>query len=250
MKAKLIALILLVVFASCSNRPKNNLEENHLKGKITNITVSQYDAEIKFGNVVKGKVQRKSKVTFNSVGNVETTDNTYYYGAGDSAEVNHNKFRFEYDGEARNIKIISIGDPKNYSVKKYNGDLLIENDSYDGGKLTDKTKYIYNNDKLLSEINSYDKDGKFTGKEKLFKNEKGWNIAAEIYKSTGELKYKFVTTYDAEGNTITERQTAGEYPFSHTLKYSNIDSKGNWLTSIQYSKGKPIGYSERKIQYR
>ena len=250
MKYKLAFVMIFATLASCTKKQKNDLEKNNLFGDVQQITINRYGAETKFGDVVKGKLQQNVILTLNTSGNIEASDVTYYYGAADSSEVHNNKFSFQYDSEGHNVKTTSVKDPKNYTLKKYKGDLLVEEDDIDSGKLNSRTKYVYNSDNLASEINVYDGGGKFTRKRKLIYNDKGLASEIQSYKSTGELDFKFVVTYDDKGNSLTEKQTAGEYPFSTSYKYSNLDDKGNWLKLVGYNNGKPDTYTERIIKYR
>ncbi|MDB5127239.1 hypothetical protein [Mucilaginibacter sp.] len=250
MNKKSALILLLVIFTSCSKKSKSELEKSNLKGDITQLTINKYKAETKFGEIVKGKIQQHFLSKFNSFGNTEFSDITYYYGDADSAEVYNHKSSFQYDEQGHNIKTTSVSNPKKYSLKKFNGNLLIEKDDIDGKKIESKTKYVYNSDGFISEVNRYDSNGKFTGKEKHITNSKGLDTEIQIYKSTGELEYKFVVSYDDNDNVLTEKQTVGEYPFSSSYKYSNLDNKGNWLKAISYRDGKPLEYIERIIKFR
>ncbi|GGH10119.1 hypothetical protein [Mucilaginibacter phyllosphaerae] len=234
---------------SCTKKQKNDLQEGHVHGNVNEIIVNRYKAETKFGEIVKDKIQLHTVSTFNKAGNTEASDNTWYYGSADSAEVHNNKFSFQYDDKGHNNKIIIVNKPTEYTLKKYNGELLVEVDDFESGKLSSKAKYIYDSGNLLSEINRYDANGKFTGKEK-FSYANDLVSQLQVYKANGELNFKYGLTYDDNGNTLTEKQISGEYPFSHTFKYSNIDENGNWLKCISYTNGKPETYTERIIKYR
>jgi hypothetical protein len=128
--------------------------------------------------------------------------------------------------------------------------VLSEENSFENGKLETKTKYVFN-DELLAEVNIYKADGSLDGREKYGYNSQGINDEVTYYNSDNQWLHKVNSSYNNDGWLEKYHDEYKSYKVIFSQKYSDIDSKGNWLkvTSID-EKNKPSIMVERKIEYK
>lgn len=248
---KLIFFISASFLFSCNgtSRKKSDLYLENLKGKVSVVRQTTYEAEEKFGEVEKGRIKLKSVVKYNKSGFIEES--------------------LEYD---------SYGELKAKSLFKYDDNgRLIEQNNYDGyGKLYTKQKCAYNDKGVLESQTIYNSDGDMDGKfifkydenrnmnefsvadnsgeikmlTKQVNDKRGFPVEMEIFESN-TLRYKDSYAYDKEYNRITSiRYNAdGGLKDKMTFKYVSYDKKGNWLIQYEFIDEKPIKINERAIEY-
>ncbi|MBR5802753.1 MAG: hypothetical protein IKY31_00185 [Bacteroidaceae bacterium] len=147
-------------------KQKTDLDENQLKGNVAFVKYSTYEADSKFGEIVKGDLDfwGVSTIEFNEAGYITSTS------------------VFDEDGE--------LYSKENYSYKNGKLDNIIRYNSE--GKLDSKTVYKWKDDKQLSSFITYDKDGKEI--QKFIREYEGENLKSSSYYYRDELKTKDIIT--------------------------------------------------------
>jgi hypothetical protein len=243
-----LILIALLLITACSKKQSrlNDLQKNGLKGNVYKIKESTYGIEEKFGDVSKGKLLSSSISTYNDKGNIISEENI---------EVDNNTTKRDITSYGYNDKaqLISFSNTKNPTLKReylYKDDLLSEENSFENGKLETKTKYVFN-DGLLAEVNIYKADSTLDWREKYGHNSQGISDEVTYYNGDNQWLHKANSSYNKDGWLEKYHDEYKSYNVIFSQKYSDIDSKGNWLkvTSID-EKNKPSIMVERKIEYK
>ena len=259
----IVAIFSILLFSCCSNN-KYDYQEYGLNRAVKSVKVTTYEAESKFGEIVKEDITREGTylAEFNSVGNLSAI--TGFYSNGDI----ECKMTYEYNDK----------------------NLLVEKFEYGyNGELSSRTTYQYNEDALLSEMTEYDSDGnidsrltfehdgeyvtkstytsnyqdgdsfihiteiKRNGSQILEQSSitNGKLTSKEIFTNSGKFDYDYVR-YDAEGN---EKGTGHEEydKNGNLIKYeftSTTDENKNRLSIITYNKnGLPVYLKGARLEF-
>ncbi|MBS7565597.1 hypothetical protein KHS38_14385 [Mucilaginibacter sp. Bleaf8] len=270
---KLILPVLIVLtFISCKSKT-NDLKADGLKGDISSITESTYDATEKFGEPQKGRLKNTSIYKLNTDGNTveniytsmpdtiiydKITDNEDLSDGNNSAKdtiVNKKSvfttyYIFNDKGQKIELKDSKNGPVKAKLVYDDRGKCVEFNTYDDNKKLSTKQRNTYDNNNLII-AKVYDADGSL---KTLYKNkydDAGKLLHFEELSNGNKSSKKYVYTRDGNGLIITEkRYDDNELMENLAFKYRDFDSKGNWLKRLEYQDGKIIKLTERSIQYR
>jgi hypothetical protein len=265
----LLAILLLNISCNESNSQKNDLEKENLNGNVKSITVNEYQAVEKFGEIIKGErvpVDRFSpenkKIVYNQYGNLLEG----YFG-----EVE----KYQYNGKNQ---LVSIKYTTSNSVRTYKYDEknnVVEENIYNNDTLFGKTKFIYDDDGNKIEENVFNFDGSLYFKVKnRFENKK--NIESIKYDSAGKLWSISNYKYDNNGNLFFNKDVMGNYEtiskyvfdsdnnilesivtnnyssirkVKYKFKYTKYDLKRNWLEKIDFIDDIPVKICVREIIY-
>src|SRR5690554_1081903 len=161
---KLVILGLIVVFYSCNRETeKNDLQKNHLKGKVKSVREKSYVAEEKFGKIVKGNRGGSSSDTY-----------VIYDEKGNELETKS----FNHDGSLSYRSIFEYKNNKLINRKSYRGsgkldvNWIYKYDHY--GNLIEmipnkesyffRQVYVYDDNGNRIEENSFNSDGSLHSK--------------------------------------------------------------------------------------
>lgn len=266
MKKYYILLFSLLFLMSCSSNSvvENSFSSYELNQKVKSVSVLTYEAESKFGEIVKGDLAYSPWETYNAIFNQD----------GFITELTN----FDDDGDIYSKHIYT------YNEKS----LLIQLADYDEyGKLEKKQKYSYDGKKLNSLI-IYDKDGSektryeyihdgtriiegrcFEGKNLSSRFVNEYHTGKILAKQTGfdaDDKVIWEAQYDKNGRFIKQKRENltveieyNKYGLQSSIKFDDdityfeyeYDKKKNWIKRISY-KGEakePDEISERMINY-
>ena len=270
----------MLVFSSCTctNKQTYDYESYGLNCPVKSVKVNTYEAESKFGEIVKGDLARDWHylATFNEVGNLESI--TDYDDDGDLSLVT--KYKYNVNNQIAEVsyysddgdliqQIICAYDNNQITSKiyktywndeeeitelrqKWNGEQLVERISIKNGELQAIVKYPEHN-KNYAEWVEYDKDGKEISRgDETFDN--NGRVVCGNY---GELHME--TQWD-DKNLPTFLKNANLYyntvvspSLSKSIYYVEYeyDKKGNWIKQVVYEgeHKKPLTISERVITY-
>lgn len=270
----------MLVFSSCTctNKQTYDYESYGLNCPVKSVKVNTYEAESKFGEIVKGDLAWDGHylAIFNEVGNLESI--TDYDDDGDLSLVTKYKYNvnnqiaevsyYSDDGDLRqqiicaydnnqitsNIYKTYWNDEEEITEhrQKWNGEQLVERIRIKNGELQVIVKYPEHN-KNYAEWVEYDKDGKEISRgDETFDN--NGRVVCGNY---GELHME---TQWNDKNLPTFLKNANLYyntvvspSLSNSIYYVEYeyDKKGNWITQIVYEGElkKPLTISERVITY-
>lgn len=266
MKKYYILLLSLLFLMSCSSNSvvENSFSSYELNQKVKSVSVLIYEAESKFGEIVKGDLAYNPWETYNASFNKD----------GFITELTN----FDDDGDIYSKHIYTYND----------NSLLTQLADYDeDGRLEKKQKYSYDGKKLSSLI-IYDKDGSETSRfeyeydgARIIEGRcfEGKNLSSRFENEyhTGKILAK-QTSFDADGNVIYEVQydkkgrfikqksenisveiEYNEYGLRSSIKINDdityfeyeYDKKKNWIKRISYEgeAKEPDEISERVINY-
>ncbi len=276
-KILLLALSSLIVL-SCGNDKRYPYQEYGLNSPVKSIKVTTYEADSKFGEVVKGDLKWDGHylAEFNNIGNIISL--TEYDGDGDIDGVIKYKYNnddnvidvseYDEDGELDYNKLLEYNGSllsKVTSIYKYSkaDDVYVTDIFYDGETIVKET--IYYNGELMSVVKyskydeagaewiSYDKDGKEKNRGSSIFNEDNrefrYNISdKEYYEVTSNEKGLPVYLKNAElyNNTFVSYCKGAVFYIEY-----EYDKKGNWIkqTVLEGELKNPVAISERVIVY-
>lgn len=278
-KILLLALCSLIVL-SCGNDKTYSYQEYGLNRPVKSIKVTTYEAESKFGEVVKGDLKWNGHylAEFNSVGNIISL--TEYDDDGDLNGVTKYKYNnddnvidaseydedgklhynqsLEYNGSLLSKVTSTLKYSKEENVYVYEitreGETITSETTHHNGELISVVKYS-KYDKTGVEWVRYDGDGKETAKGSSLLNKDGkvtkYNLSeTEYYEVTWNEKGLPVYLKNAElhNNSYVTYNFHGESVFYIEYEY---DNKGNWIkqTVFEGEMKKPVTISERVIVY-
>ena len=275
----LIVSLIVLLASSCNSKASYDYEEYGLNCPVKSVKVTTYNAESKFGDVVKGRLASDGHylAKFNAIGNLEEIswfDDDGNLNSREICKYNDNNQLIEnsvyYDDKLEWMGTNEyIGDQRTSSISKFfgqdetsiyithhkwDGEYIIETDMLVNGELKSKTKYT-NPCKNSSEWVEYDKDGK----EVLRGYEEYNNCGRIIRRSEGdfhlEVQWNEKNLPIHLKNTRPVRNTmisyySGNDGCEYYAEYE-YDKKGNWIKQIVYEGEikKPITISERIITY-
>lgn len=276
---KKILFILCILITSCDNKA-TDLEKCELKGDVSSVKVSFYEADSKFGEIIKGdycdyytfggqvktiEFNESGYITFLSKfrknGKLEDKE-VYSYKNGQVDEINiydsngdlWRKEVQEWDKNKLLSQTIFTKDGKeDYKfIYEYENNLIKSHSTYLNGELYSKTIVTKHNGKNISEAIRYDKDGKKEDTETFtWENNQcvkytsnSMSYSREFNKSV--LAIKSENCYYIMGAI---RLSDNENVFYYEYEY---DNKDNWIKCIIYEGEvkQPHFIVERKITYR
>lgn len=231
---------------------KTDLEFRRIKGRVKSIVERRYEAVEKFGEIVEGKPDGNDLevITFDENGFTLKID----------------RFNFDYSKKLavgdfkrkeNEIEILwrdSTGSPDVRAINKLNecGN-MIEREIYDkSGKLTSKSKYIYDDKGNCIESNSYDSLGQLTWKRKEKYNDRNLCVESMVYDKSGNLSYGSKMKYDINGNMVKHLMSDenGKLYGGGPTEYKYVlDNIGNVIRSIEFRDAKPEYITNVKIEY-
>lgn len=286
MRRIILGAISFISLIACNNGNNNNnkktdLEKNNLVGKVKIVEQYNYGVMDVFGEIQKGEKQSLTKTSYNLEGYITEVIERVEDGYGFDPGVELKKMVYEYDNHKNLVKELqfsSYGEEKYFDNRSektthtYNDKgLRSESVVYDHtGKLFKKIAYKYKYDAKggyeMEEIYSFP-DGstysylyKYDEKNNVIQepnsdgfyiykyDEKQRVIEREWWYALDDFASKEIYEYDEKGNRVKEsyENSNGVPPTKYTYEY---DSHGNWIKRVSYSKGKPEGIAERKIEY-
>ena len=269
-----IVLFALLLLTSCNNSNTTSLDELNLKGRVLSVKAISYEAESKFGEIVKGDIDfsGNSLFSFNEAGMI--IDKSFYDWDGDLDR----KEISVYDEKGRISEVNEYdedGDLYAKTVFEFVDDIIVSQIRYDvDGEVEFHIKYendgrnIIRGEYIVSEYNKGDYwENKLNGSklvESISYDNKGGKGSTSTYNTNTKLvkvelpDYSIEVSYNETGDvdkTLNARFT--EHSFSiheegsvYYYEYE-YDSNNNWVKRITY-KGehkKPELITERIIKY-
>lgn len=197
---KIIYLLAIAIFSALvvnAQAKQNALSTLNIRGNVKSTDEVTFNAEKKFGDLVKGKKVSREFKTFNKSG-FRTEHLTEDYTKGKKS-----KRKYNYD--------------RNNNME--------EEELNDNGKI-EITKKIFNDRGDIIEGNTYDNKGKLTGKTKCKYNNDGLNILTDVYDGEGKLNYATESKYNKERQLVSSvsRDDAKKIKYTQTYEY---DDAGN-----------------------
>ena len=281
----LLSLVLLLI--GCSNQEKeNDWTKNELEGKVKTYNHFSYEAEKRFGKIVKGKFEEGIGGGFLRKNHKTTFDRKrhkiemYSYGSNDSSEL-ESMWIYKYNEKGYNNETNRY-DPDGGLITKRiykydeNGNMIEKIMYRADGSLRDKYVYKYDKNGNRIEKSEYNSDEELKRKYIYKYDEKGNRIEKSKYKSDGNLRYKYIYKYDEEGNSIeTSKYKSNEsLDFKFTNKFDEngnkiesnkfnsegslksewnyeyqYDEQGNWIKKVGFENGTPTYIREREFEY-
>lgn len=270
----------MILLSSCTNKQTYDYEYYGLNCPVKSVKVTTYEAESKFGEIVKGDLEWNGHylAIFNDVGNLESISN--YDDDGDLTRVEKYKYNednkvtvvasYNNDGDLdyqlmytyNNDHIESFTQKSYWNDKeeireykhKWSEEQLIETMVIENGELSTVSKYTRDSKNSLKWI-TYDKDGKEISRGDEAYNEYGQLVSRNEGELHITIKWNdkklpiFLKNAHLSNNTNISWYTTGEENTYH-VEYE-YDKKGNWIKQVVYE-GEiktPLTISERVIQY-
>jgi hypothetical protein len=277
MKMKKIYLIASIFIFGCSDKKNADLNDYELNGKVKLLVENSFEAEEKFGEIIKGKnlysyESRNHTIIFNKLGKISQEKNTisahkieYIYDDNNNLELKNsydiNKklicqeiFKYDINGnciEISNYKNLKINRLEKIKYDNFNNP--IEENAYDiSGKLTYKCKKEFKDNNLIKKM-TYLEDGNLYSVLK-YKYDKNGNETESIwYNSLGEIEEKINNKYDSN-NLLIEKTSLNSWSEGQMYKWQftyKFDKNKNWVQKIVIRDNNPILMSleERRIEY-
>ena len=197
----LFSISIAALFSSCnlldSEAPKRQGwdEDTPLYGNVESVTVTEYDREDRFGEVVRGGIHGCQKYYFNTEGDV--VEEAHYNSDGSLRE----KYTYQYDSRGNKIEQAC-----------YKSD----------GSLSSKCTYKYDSSGNKIEQAYYNSDGSLWHKYTYKYDSRGNMIEEATYDSDGSLRYKHSYKYDSSGNKIEKAEYRGEALIPRSLTVYEI----------------------------
>lgn len=248
MKFNILFAIAFASLASCTNlKKKNSLEKEGVKGSVSQITTTTYNAVEKFGEIMKGRVKSSIVDKYDRDGYNTEIDRAFFY---DYSSPSRLKVSMQYNDKHQQISYTGLGtDDKLKGVLKYDQDGNVAGvENYNENKLVSKEKIVCDDKGLERDIYDYNVNGRLTRKSSVKRDNEGRATEVVVYDSTGVVDHTQTIVYDKDGLPANEK-ISGKYGGITTYKHSRIDEHGNWLTRVVYYDGKLSSITERKIVY-
>lgn len=254
----ILSIVILVLFASCSSKEKNDVMRQGLNGSISKIMATKYIANEKFGEVIKGRLESTDVSEMNDQGNVAKEIYTTFPDPELDTILGpeyNTKSEFVTLSKFNNSgKRIALLDGKTNKVQEkyiYNEDgKIIETNFYnDEGKFSSKTKFTFERGNL-KQSNKYNSDGSLESFSKYKFNDNG--KATEAIDFTNENKLSGKSTFSYNDNLISgyKRFKGNRLTDTFTFKYIKFDDQKNWIVRYTYINNKVQFIEEQKINYR
>ncbi|CAM3696036.1 hypothetical protein MUGA111182_03605 [Mucilaginibacter galii] len=254
----LLFILFLALFASCSSNEKNDISQQGLNGSIIKITETKYVAKEKFGVVSKGRLETTDVIEVNEQGNFYKEIYTSFPDPELDTVLGpeyNTKSEFitlsKFNDKGERISILDGKTNKVGSKYIYNEDgKVIEINNYNNeGKLSSKTKFTFDEGRL-TQSNEYNSDGSLNSFTKYKMNENDKAIEAANF--TNENKLSGKTTYSFNDNLITGYKLFKDNRLTDTykFKYVKFDDHKNWTIKHISINNKIESIVEQKINYR
>ncbi|MBR1770216.1 MAG: hypothetical protein IJ748_07160 [Bacteroidales bacterium] len=276
---KIIFLISVVSFFSCSQKRETDLQKTGLKGNVKSIREITYAAFGTADTLIQGEItdnlsNENTYTVYNPQGFI--TDVFKY----DKNNIIKYKWKFYYDD----------GGEKQLSGKRYEAlDMEEDSTAYVYDKKGNPVEYLYyyaDGSLKFKILSKFDKKGNLTEEKQLdeknlvkqiskFKYSGGNLTEGRSYDKNSALQVKSVYTYDKQGNMLSVTMSdgknkpisRGEYSYNADgfvqtellkrqgytdllLEYIyTIDSQGNWIQRIMLSDNEAFQITKREIEY-
>ncbi|WP_311950838.1 hypothetical protein [Mucilaginibacter terrae] len=254
MKLILPALV-AVLFASCSSKHKTDLENQGIRGNVSKIIVSNYDASEKFGEVQKGRLKSTDVQDVNEDGNNFKNTYTSFYDHADDTIPGIKRTNDVFVSTSRfndkKQRIAELND-KNQIITKFiyndEGKVSVIN-NFNDGKLSSKAKYSFADGKLTG-LKEYNADGGLNENVKYTTDESGWVTEEQRFTTDNELKSKL--TFSIKDKLVMgyKRYIGNKLDETYEFKYPKFDDHKNWIVQYRYRNNEIEGITERKLIYK
>lgn len=220
-KQLLFALFAILVFAACSKTEdkKTGWSEYDLKGKVQNLCIKDYAAEMAFGELTKGTLKDSIIVSFSEEGKVLQV---LYYSFKDEKAETITKTIMSYAGNSTTIDRYENDTLSRKIICTYTDFGEIEKEiSYDSnGKMIWKEDYTYNEKEKLEEKNVFDDEGLWRKWKDYEYNDKGLVKKVKKYNNRGKLVEIEFYKYDEQGRLIKNKEEDEDGNVESTISYS------------------------------
>lgn len=275
MKSVLAFMLAMVVVTGINAQSKNDWYDMQLKGKVKSIKTKETHRYKKNGVFTEWEKSYSRLTQFNPTG--FRTEYTEYY-ANDSISY---KITYKYNGRDKTAELSYFDKLLKPTVKKTHklddkGRLSEILEYSRDGELDRRYAYAYDDRGNLAEVIYYKKDGTLgnkttykyddknnrtewkletpgyaTSSRKFIHDDKGNMTEETWHNGKGEIDFRFVRTYDANGNKIQELKYKGATQLLDMTKWNyEYDKKGNWIKKIDLtSDGIDFHTEERTIVY-
>lgn len=204
---KVLLTVLVTLFLSVSAQSYFNqeelIEQQSLNAKaIASFTLREIDLELNFGEVIEKDESWIQQSIFDSQGNIIEFNST---------TPNH----------------------ESNTLFKYDGQSLIETESFRNEGLVSKIEYVYDSQGNRIETLNYNANGELTTKSVSVYNTQGNQIETLNYNAEGTLVTKYIYEYDAQGNQVSDStyDSTGKIFEKRINKY---DAQGNRIEQALY----------------
>lgn len=240
----LLLSILLFAITACNNNETSvpQLKFGGMKGNVSMVKESEYDAIEKFGEIVPNVLRFITIYEFDKNGNeINTADYsddgeclykketsyengqlssiTYYDNFFMQSKITENRVIAR---EKNHIKwLCGVGTDEEYTIDVFYKGLYSKAQDKDG---------------ILAEECFYDKNGN--------------RIEQKLYNIEGELVSRCLCEFDKDNNLIKRTYYSNEESNVTTHSYPEYDKKGNWITQYTWIDGKVTNVIKREITYR
>lgn len=273
---KKLLFLLSIVLVGCNNTT-TDWDNYQLKGNVEFVKLSFYDADSKFGEIVKGDLDYLGITTieFNESGYITSTSEYYEDGDLYSKDIYSYKndkldnvikydskgdlsYKTIYNWDADNLQSVihynEDGEETFKSISEYENGNLKSYSYYRNGELVSKEIITKNNGDYVLESVSYDKDGKEIGT--IINEWKNKQIVKRRFISDEENSYSIFhnekgLAIKSENCYVTQNAIYTSEEGIYYYEYE-FDDNDNWIKCIVY-KGKikePYKLIEREIRYR
>jgi len=233
---KLILLITISSLFSCGKSNKTtDLEKQNLKGEVQKVSVREYKADKKFGDIVKGDLSNYGNYNqyLNESGNLMVSEDL-----NEKLEIG-NKWEYIRNnrGEIDEIILSSNDSVKRKWLYYYEDGILKEilrkNNS---GELELKESYVYNNSPYPDYIVNINPKGDTLGYSELRHNNDGLKLEEKTFNGQHEQNSRKTWDYNTEGSLIEMR-----YYREEGLNDVDIYEEGYIKKSVSYDEGEKTG---------
>ncbi len=232
-----------------SEKNKNDLLKDNLKGKIYSISKSVYNVIEILGESKKGDLKEKSTtkydangnqvefIQYDADGNIEWKNTYQINEEGNQKEIN----RYNPDGSLW-LKFI-------YKLNELGNDIEM-NEYLGNGILYSKSVYKYDEKGNKMERNEFNSNGNLKSKDIYKFDDFGNQIEWNWYDSNYKLICKTTSKYDKNKNEIENKYILFSGSREHKLIYKYVyDDLTNWIIKLEYEDDKPQVITERQIEY-
>jgi len=247
----LLPFLILCGFMAPEKGPKNDLQNDNLKGAVKTLTESAYKATYgDSGKAGKGNFEHKYVSSYDKSGFLK---GSIGYNADKTIS---DKTTCTFDKKGNKTEMVANyadGSLKGKTTYTYdNKGYMVESKEYDGdNKLTDRYTFKYDKKGNQEEMKDYNNKDSLTLSYKYTWDDKGNNTKIEGYNGIKELISTITTVYDDNGNYVNWK---GDYKgvksddFAYSYKYI-YDKTGNWTQRLKFQNGYEIEIVDRVVEY-
>ena len=239
MKYTFLIFFAMIIQSCSNNKIENSWEEANLSGKVLSYKEISYEALERFGEVEKGKRERRNGwkkdfvIIFDEDGNQleEVLFHSEFEAALRNSDFEYLKYGKHKDGYKSDENLMI----RYHTIFTYdeNGNMIEENAYVDEG-LNSKVKFEYDDDGNQIGFYTYQSDGSLQLKGTYKYDDDGNKIEFRRYIAEMESEFKKTYEYDDDGNMIVENSfdSEGEINKKRTYEY---DKNGNKIQFILFS---------------